>query len=110
MFVSFFHLVVPRSRLCYAFCVAIHGLLAGENEMTANTLKEQLQQQLELLPDDILVEIADFTAFILTRRNLPVLYQDWSERQWQAFTLQHFLREPDDVEYTLEDDEEVYGQ
>jgi hypothetical protein len=78
--------------------------------MTANTLKKQLQHQLDLLPDDILIEIADFTAFILARRKMPLLYQEWTEQHWQAFALQQFLRESSDVEYTLEDAEEVYVQ
>jgi hypothetical protein len=78
--------------------------------MATNLLREQLQRQLDVLPDDILAEVADFTAFILARRNIPIIYSDWTQREWQSFTLGQFLRESDsDVEYTLEDAEEVYG-
>jgi hypothetical protein len=78
--------------------------------MTANTVKEQRQRQSELLLDDILVEIAGFTGLVLARRKMPVLDQEWSERDWQAFALQQFLRESTDVEYTIEDVEEVSVQ
>ena len=76
--------------------------------MTTTTLREQLCQQLDALPDDALVEIADFAAFVLARRRSTALYADWSEREWQKFALGQFLRESDDVEYTLADAEEVY--
>jgi len=76
--------------------------------MTTTTLREQLRRQLDALPDDVLVEIADFAAFVLARRRSTASYADWSEREWQKFALGQFLREPDDVEYTMTDAEEVY--
>jgi len=76
--------------------------------MTTTTLREQLRRQLDALPDDVLVEIADFAAFVLARRRSTAPYADWSEREWQEFALGQFLRESDDVEYTLADAEEVY--
>ena len=76
--------------------------------MTTTTLREQLRRQLDALPDDVLVEIADFAAFILARRRSTAPYADWSEPEWQKFALGQFLRESDDVEYTLAAAEEVY--
>ena len=35
-------------------------------------------------------------------------YADWSEGEWHKFSLGQFLREADDVEYTLADAEEVF--
>ncbi len=80
--------------------------------MTITVLREQLRQQVDILPDEIIVEIADFTAFVLARRKIPAQYADWSQMQWQEFALGQFRRETDDddVEYTLEDAKEVYHQ
>ncbi len=79
--------------------------------MNTTPVREQLNQQLNELPDDIVAEIADFTAFVLARRQIPATYLEWSEGQWQSLSLGQFLRETgDDVEYTVEDAEEVYGQ
>jgi len=76
--------------------------------MTTIVLREQLRRQIEVLPDDVLVEIADFAAFVLTRRQGAASYAEWSEHDWQKFALGQFLRESDDVEYTLADAEEIY--
>jgi hypothetical protein len=76
--------------------------------MTTITLREQLRRQLDTLPDDVLVEIADFAAFVLARRRNTASYAEWSEGEWREFALGQFLRESDDVEYTLADAEEVY--
>jgi hypothetical protein len=76
--------------------------------MTLSTLREQLRRQIDTLPDDILTEIADFTAFVLARRQGTPSYANWSESEWRRFALGQFLRESDDVEYTLADAEEVY--
>lgn len=79
--------------------------------MTAITMREQLHRQIESLPDDLLAEIADFAAFILARRQGGTFaYADWSESEWRQFSLGQFLREADDVEYTLADAEEIYHQ
>ncbi|MFN8490047.1 MAG: hypothetical protein U0350_20840 [Caldilineaceae bacterium] len=79
--------------------------------MTTASLREQLQHQLEVLPDDIIAEIADFTAFILARRRNNIPYSDWKQSEWKEFVLAQFLGESDDdVEYTLEDAKEVYHQ
>jgi hypothetical protein len=71
--------------------------------MTTTAIREQLHRQLDILPDDILREVADFAAFVLARRQGAVSYTDWSEAEWQKFALGQFLRESDDVEYTLAD-------
>ena len=76
--------------------------------MATTAIREQLHRQLDTLPDDLLTEIADFAAFILARRLGTSTYVDWSESEWQKFSLGQFLREADDVEYTLADAEEVY--
>jgi hypothetical protein len=71
--------------------------------MAANTVREQLRRQLDLLPDDVVVEIADFTAFILARRQGRLAYVDWTESDWQKFAVGQLLRETDEIEYTLDD-------
>ncbi len=79
--------------------------------MATASLREQLYQQLDHLPDDLIAEIADFTAFVLACRRKAIDYTDWDQTQWRAFVLEQFLRESDeDVEYTLEDAKEVYHQ
>ena len=72
------------------------------------TIREQLQQQLDSLPDDIVQQIADFTLFVMTRRNLTPAYTDWQSSEWQDFVLSQFFREEDEVEYSLEDAQEVF--
>lgn len=77
--------------------------------MSTTSVREQLSRQLQELPDDIVNEIADFTAFVLARRKLASPYIEWSDSQWQALALSQFLRDTDDdVEYLLSDAEEVY--
>jgi hypothetical protein len=77
--------------------------------MSAASLREQLRQQIERLPDELLLEIADFIAFVLMRRQKAESYTDWNETQWQEFALWQFLRETDDdIEYSLDDAQEVF--
>ncbi len=79
--------------------------------MATASLREQLQHQLEILPDELVAEIADFTAFVLARRRKSVTYSEWDQNQWREFVLEQFLRESDDnIEYTLEDAKEIYQQ
>jgi hypothetical protein len=75
--------------------------------MTIAAIREQLHRQLDALPDELLIEIADFAAFVLVRRKGAATYTDWSEAEWRKFALGQFLRESDDVEYTLADAERV---
>lgn len=76
--------------------------------MTTLIFREQLQKQIELLPDDVVQQIADFTFFVMSRRAITPLYADWTDRQWQDFSLAQFFREDDEVEYTLADAQEIY--
>ncbi|MBE2198171.1 MAG: hypothetical protein IAE79_06135 [Anaerolinea sp.] len=76
--------------------------------MTTMTVREQLQKQIDMLPDDIVQQIVDFTFFIMDRRDIAPLYADWTNNQWQDFSLEQFFREDDEVEYTLEDAQEIY--
>jgi hypothetical protein len=76
--------------------------------MTTVTFREQLHKQIDSLPDDIVQQIADFTLFVMARRKLSPDYVDWDDSQWQNFVLEQFFREEDEVEYSLEDAQEVY--
>ena len=76
--------------------------------MTLIITREQLHKQIDALPDDVVAQIADFTLFVVARRQLTPLYAEWNNSQWQVFTLEQLFREDDDVDYTLEDAQEVY--
>lgn len=75
-----------------------------------NTLKirQQLHQRIDNLPDDALEEIADFTLFIMAKKQITPLYEEWTIHQWQDFALEQFFREEDDIEYSLADAQEIY--
>lgn len=72
------------------------------------SFREQLQKQIDTLPDEIVQQIADFTFFVMARRDITPLYDDWDGSQWQDFSLEQFFREDDEVEYALEDAQEIY--
>ncbi|MFQ5399291.1 MAG: hypothetical protein ACE5E7_06790 [Anaerolineae bacterium] len=76
--------------------------------MTTTSIREKLQKQIEILPDDIVEQIADFTLFVMTRRKITPAYDDWDKNQWQEFALEQFFRDDDEVEYTLKDAQEIY--
>jgi hypothetical protein len=77
--------------------------------MSTTSLREQLHQAVERLPDELLQEIADFMVFVLLRRQQGGSYLEWDDMQWQAFSLEQFLRETDDdIQYSLNDAEEIY--
>ena len=69
--------------------------------MTTMTIRERLHKQIDSLPDDIIQQIADFTLFVMTRRQLSSDYVDWSSSQWQDFALEQLFREEDEAEYSL---------
>ncbi|MBK8429792.1 MAG: hypothetical protein IPL28_00220 [Chloroflexi bacterium] len=74
-------------------------------------IREKLHHQIDTLPEDVVELIADFTLFIMSRRKMPPLYEDWSDIEWQDFAMQQFFRDvetEDEVEYFLEDAREVY--
>ncbi len=74
--------------------------------MTIEIVRKQLHQQIENAPDDVVQQIADFALFVMTRRKAQ--YGDWDDNQWQDFTLEQFFRESDEVEYSLDDAQEIY--
>ena len=76
--------------------------------MTTTSVRQQLHQQIDNLPDDLVQIIADFAAFMVARRGNQVSYDDWEDQQWQNLALCQFIRESDDVEYTLNDAQEVF--
>ena len=77
--------------------------------MTTSNTREQLLRQIQNLPDEIVQQIADFTLFIVARRKLGEHYDDWATDQWQDFALtQFFQNTEDDVEYLLDDAEEIF--
>jgi hypothetical protein len=76
--------------------------------MTTTSVREQLHKYIDSLPDDMVQQISDFVLFVMARRSISSTYVDWDNDQWQTFVLEQFFREEDEVEYTLEDAQEVY--
>ncbi|HAT15943.1 MAG: hypothetical protein WCD53_10635 [Microcoleus sp.] len=73
------------------------------------TTREQLHQQIDSLPDHIIEQIAKFTLSITTQQKIAASeYTDWESTQWQEFSLTQLFREDDEIEYSLEDAEEIY--
>lgn len=78
--------------------------------MGITSTREQLHQQIDTLPDDLIQFMADFIAFVVTRRQKSISYVDWDKEQWQDFALEQFLHEDDDVEYSLDDAQEIFHE
>ena len=76
--------------------------------MKSTLRRDQLHKQIDLLPDNLVEQVADFALFLLAKRKAAPEYEDWSEQQWQNFSLEQFFREDDDVTYTIADAKEVY--
>lgn len=76
--------------------------------MTSVSVRQQLHGQIERLPDEMIQQIADFTFFMMTRRGMAPLYEEWSADQWQTFSLGQFFRDEDEIGYSLEDAKEIY--
>lgn len=76
--------------------------------MSNSAIREQLHKQIDNLPDEIVEQIIDFTLFVMARRKIKPLYDEWGQSQWQDFTLGQFFRDDDEVEYTLNEAKEVY--
>ena len=74
------------------------------------TTREQLHQQIDQLPDRVVDQIANFIQLVATKQNNIPEYANWKNKDWQEFSLQQFFRDEDEVEYTLEDAQEVYRQ
>ena len=68
-------------------------------------IREKLHHQIDALPEDVVELIADFTLFIMSRRKMIPLYEDWSDTEWQDFAMQQFFRNVEaegEVEFFLE--------
>lgn len=76
--------------------------------MSDSAIREQLYKQIDNLPDELVEQIIDFTLFVMARRKIKPLYDEWSHSQWQDFALSQFFREEDEVTYTLNEAKEVY--
>ncbi len=74
------------------------------------TIREQLHQQIDRLPDHIVEQIANFTLLISTQQKKMTDYYEWQNKDWQEFSLEQFFREEDEIEYSLEDAQEIYQQ
>ncbi|MBD2317112.1 hypothetical protein [Phormidium tenue] len=74
--------------------------------MSLNT-REQLHQQIDSLLDQVIEQVAKFTQ-VLTAKQEMLEYSDWESGQWQEFSLAQFFSEDDEIEYFLEDTQEVY--
>jgi hypothetical protein len=72
------------------------------------TSRDQLHQQIDQLPDRIVEPIVNFTSSMITQQNNIPEYSNWEDKDWQEFSLQIFLREEDEIEYSLEDAQEIY--
>ncbi len=72
------------------------------------TTREQLHKQIDQLPDRVIEQIANFIQLVATEQNSIPEYKNWKIKDWQDFSLQQFFRDKDEVEYTLEDAQEVY--
>jgi hypothetical protein len=49
------------------------------------------------LPDDVVAQIADFTLFVMARKQIAANYAEWSHGQWEYFGLEQLFREDDEV-------------
>lgn len=76
--------------------------------MGTTVTREQLHQQIDALPDDVVEQIAEFTLFMMAKRRISPVYDEWGAKEWKNFALEQFFREDDDVEYSLEDAQEIY--
>jgi hypothetical protein len=78
--------------------------------MITMATREQLYKQIDNLPDDIVEQIANFTLFVMARRQITPDYMDWNSDQWQDFALGQLYHEADEVEveYSLKDAREIY--
>ena len=72
------------------------------------TIREELHQQIDRLPDDIVEKIANFTRLISPDPNNISEYTNWQDEDWQKFSLEQFFKEEDEIEYSLADAQEIY--
>ena len=50
--------------------------------MNTMQIRKQLHQRIDNLPDDALEEVADFTLFVMAKKQ--TLYEEWTVHQWQV--------------------------
>lgn len=74
----------------------------------STAIREQLHQEIDHLPEDVVQLLADFALFVMARRQIAPAYVDWESSQWQDFTLGQFFGDEEEVEYSLEDAQEIY--
>ena len=56
------------------------------------TIREQLHQQIDNLPDEIVEKIAQFTLSITNDYDINIAeYTDWQKKEWQEFSLSQFF-------------------
>ena len=73
------------------------------------TIREELHQQIDRLPDHIVEKIATFTQLISTEPNNISEYTNWQDEDWQKFSLEQLFKDSDDeIEYSLTDAQEIY--
>lgn len=56
------------------------------------TTREELHQQIDQLPGDIVEKIANFIRFISTETYNISEYTNWQNEDWQKFSLEHFSK------------------
>ena len=76
--------------------------------MSAN-FREQLHRQIDQLPDHVVEQIANFTPLISNQQNKSPEYSNWQKEDWTQFSLDQFFGEEDEIEYSLEDAQEIIG-
>lgn len=77
--------------------------------MATATIRELLHRQIDVLPDEVVQQIADFALFVAARRKIGGDYVDWDAEQWEKFAIEQFFRDTDDdVVYTFNDAKEIY--
>jgi len=74
----------------------------------SDPLRERLHQEIDRLPDRVVEKLMNFICSISTEQNDLSDYIDWQNKDWQEFSLEQFFREEDDIEYSLEDTQEIY--
>lgn len=74
----------------------------------ATVIREELHQQIDAMPDDVVELISDFALFVMARRQNAPTFTEWGKEEWQDFTLEQLFREDDPVAYSLSDAQEVY--
>ncbi len=71
-------------------------------------IREQLHQQIDRLPDEVVEKIADFTVMIMNQSKDILEYRNWEDQDWRDFSLEQFFRDEEEVEYLLEEAQEIY--